>query len=227
LLRERARAAIRDAIAAGRLRPGQQIVETTIGAEIGASRVPVREALRELERDGVVVSYPNRGCFVAEMSPEEAEEILVLRGGLEGLAARLAVDRMSRLDLHALDAVVARMERAAEMVPPDRAAFREADHEFHSAVVRHSGHNRLMRLWQSLDPLVWLRHIRQGATLPDSEYYRKVTREHRELLAVFASGDPARAQQAVWEHIVRRVPGDPARYLDAWSPLRNAVEVNR
>lgn len=219
LLRERARAAIRDAVASGRLKPGDQVVEASIAAEIGMSRSPVREALRELERDGVVVSHPNRGCFVAELGPDDAEEIVVLRAGLEGLAARLAVDHMSRLDVRTVDAIVVRMERAAAARPPHRRDFLEADHEFHSTIVRFSGHGRLLRLWQSLDPLVWTLNILNPAYAEarDSEHYTAVAREHRDLLSVLAAGDPEAAQRAVWEHIVRRAPLDPERYLGAWS----------
>ncbi len=215
LLRERARAAIREQVASGRLKPGAQIVEATLATEIGVSRSPVREALRELEREGVVVSHPNRGCFVVELGPEDAEEIVILRAGLEGLAARLAVEHMSRHDLRALGAIVQRMERTATDSPVDRARFLEADHEFHSEVVRFSGHGRLVRQWKSLDPLVWLLNIRSqwGEEERDPKHFEKVSREHWELVDALSAGDPEAAQRAVWEHIVRRAPVDPYRHL--------------
>src|SRR5919199_1225673 len=99
LLRERARAGIREAIASGELQPGDQIVETAMAAKIGVSRSPVREALRRLEQQGLVEAIPNRGTFVAALDEADVEEIVLLRGALEGLAARLAADRMGRRDL--------------------------------------------------------------------------------------------------------------------------------
>lgn len=163
----------------------------------------------------------NRGCFVGELGPGDAEEIVVLRAGLEGLASRLAVDHLSRLDLRGLEALVVRMEAAAAAQPTDRRQFLEADHEFHSTIVRLSGHGRLVRLWQSLDPLVWTLNILNPAYAGprDAAHHLGVAQEHRELLAVFAAGDPEAAQKAVWEHIVRRAPLDPERYLGAWAGL--------
>src|SRR5688500_14409919 len=91
-LRAAAREAIRLRIASGRLRPGDRLNEAALSAELGVSRSPVREALRELEQHGLVVSYPNRGCFVADLTDRDVEEVVLLRGWLEGLAARLAAD---------------------------------------------------------------------------------------------------------------------------------------
>ena len=199
LLRERARAGIREAIASGELKPGEQIVEAAIAAKIGVSRSPVREALRQLEQQGLVESVPNRGTFVAALDEGDVEEIVLLRGALEGLAARLAADRMGRRDVRALEDVVARMERHSGPGAREESAFIEADAEFHSALVRFSGHRRLQRMWAELDPFIWLLTV-------DAEGIRRgdrpaVAAEHRQLLNPLGSGDPEAAQRAVWRHI--------------------------
>jgi GntR family transcriptional regulator of gluconate operon len=218
LLRERARAGIREAIASGELQPGTQIVEAAMAARIGVSRSPVREALRELEQHGLVESIPNRGTFVAALSPVDVEEIVLLRGALEGLAARLAADRMGRRDLRALEDVVERMERYTGSTPAEESAFTEADAEFHSALVRFAGHRRLQRLWSELDPFIWLLTVNDGRE-PLSRDRAVMAREHRDLLDTLAGGDPEAAQRAVWGHIVRRLPQLPTQ----WPPSAHGV----
>src|SRR5688500_11749112 len=180
LLRERARAGIREAIASGELKPGDQIVEAAMAAKIGMSRSPVREALRQLEQHGLVESVPNKGTFVAALGPEDVEEIILLRGALEGLAARLAADRMGRRDARTLEEIVQRMERHTGPGAQEESAFSEADAEFHSALVRFSGHKRLQRMWSELDPFIWLLMVHREGT---RRHERDVmAREHRALL---------------------------------------------
>ena len=201
LLRERARSGIREAIATGELRPGDQIVEAAMAAKIGVSRSPVREALRQLEQQGLVESVPNKGTFVSALGPADVEEIILLRGALEGLAARLAADRMGRRDMRALEEIVQRMERHTGPGAREESAFSEADAEFHSTLVRFSGHKRLQRLWSELDPFIWLLMVnREGARRSERD---QMAREHRALLDTLAAGEPEVAQKAVWEHIAR------------------------
>lgn len=211
LLRERARSEIREAIALGELKPGDQIVEATMAARIGVSRSPVREALRELEQHGLVESVPNRGTFVATLAAEDVEEIVLLRGALEGLAARLAADRMGRRDLRALEETVERMSRHTGPGAQEESAFTEADGEFHSVLVRVAGHRRLLRLWSELDPFIWLMTVNEMGANGERDR-DAMAREHRELLDTLASGNPEEAQRAVWEHIVRRQPQLPSQW---------------
>src|SRR5512141_2804217 len=86
-LRSVALLSIRRAIVNGVLRPGDRLMEADIAREMGISRGPVREALRQLEQEGLVISYPHRGTFVASLAADEASEIYVMRAVLEGLAA--------------------------------------------------------------------------------------------------------------------------------------------
>src|SRR3954469_14550899 len=79
-------------IIAGELRPGDRVLETDLAEQLGVSRGPVREAFRELEQEGLLISYPHRGTFVATLPEDEIEEVYALRAHLEGYAARRVVN---------------------------------------------------------------------------------------------------------------------------------------
>jgi DNA-binding GntR family transcriptional regulator len=200
-----ARDAIRRLIASGTLAAGVRLVEASLSSQIGVSRSPIREALRELEQQGLVVSYPGRGCFVADLSEDDVSEVILLRAWLEGLAARLASDRMNRLDFAQLESLVASMERAAEAQPFHREALVEADAAYHTAVVRLSGHRRLLGVWQGIDPLVWLMRVRRDDPGTDPT---AVAAEHRELITALREG-PEAAETAARYHVVRGLDQPP------------------
>ena len=94
-LRDRAYDDIREAILTGALRPGERIKERDVAAQMGISTTPVKEALRRLEQDGLVVSQPRRGAVVGPLVLTPPEEILKIRAHLEGLAARFAAEKMT------------------------------------------------------------------------------------------------------------------------------------
>ncbi len=97
---------IRQAILERRLKPGDHMREQELTKMLSVSRTPLREALGLLERDGLVVNYPNRGWFVTKFSSAEISEIFVLRSGLESMAADLMIDRLNEEDLAELEAMI-------------------------------------------------------------------------------------------------------------------------
>ena len=216
VLRTRARDEIRDLIASGELKAGDHLGEAALSARIGVSRSPIREALRELEHQGVVVSYPNRGAFVVALDGSDIDDILFVRGWLEGLAARLASDRLARRDFMALEELVARMRRCAGSNPPDYRGSVEADAAFHAIMVRASGNQRLIRIWDSLDPTVWL--IRLHPVTPRPDRLRAVPTEHQELIDALRAS-PDQAEDAARFHIIRGREHMPAGWPAAKQPL--------
>jgi len=167
--------------------------------------------LRELEQAGLVVSYPNRGCFVADLTAADVEEVVLLRAWLEGLAARLAADRVNRRDLAELESTIETMARIGRDPAPETQAFVEADAAFHSAVIRLSGHRRLAAIWSGIDPLVWLIRTRHDPRVSDQA--EALVAEHRELLAALRAG-PDAAEAAARYHVVRGLDRPPR----AWGP---------
>src|SRR6478609_4662701 len=106
--------AIRDAIVSGRLKPGERIKEVPLAEELGFSRAPVRDALRLLERDGLVTLVPNRGAIVPELRAVDVLEVYALRASLGTLALHKLTLDASSLQLAPLERELARLVRAGE-----------------------------------------------------------------------------------------------------------------
>ena len=139
---------LRQAILQGRLRSGAHLVETSIAEQMHTSRGPVRDALLLLERDGLVAKLPNRGTRVLDFSERTLREATTLRAALEGFAVTLLVPRLTSDAISRLEALVCRMEAAA-----DRHAvrdFNEADFRFHDAIFEACGHQTLHEVWRGM-----------------------------------------------------------------------------
>jgi DNA-binding GntR family transcriptional regulator len=108
---EKIRIHLEEQIIAGRLKPRQRLVEEEIAREMSVSRSPVREALRGLEREGLVVLTPGRGACVADLTPEEVDDVYAVRARLGGLLFSLAARHITGPTIDRLDQLVAEMER--------------------------------------------------------------------------------------------------------------------
>src|SRR4051812_10300996 len=129
-LGERAYRRLRDSIVQGTLQAGSRISERSLASALGISAQPVREALRRLEQDGLVVTLPRRGTVVAEFGLERLAELGRIRAALEGVAAALAAERMSGEDLASLTRIVRGMRGATAAA--DTAALADLNERFHA-----------------------------------------------------------------------------------------------
>lgn len=111
LLSDRIADEIRNAVLSGQMRPGERVRQERLASEFGASRIPVREALRQLESEGLVVLAPNRGAWIADASSQESIEIYKIREVVEPLAISESVPHMSDADIASLEATVRQLER--------------------------------------------------------------------------------------------------------------------
>ncbi len=140
------------AIAAGDYPPGSPLIERSVAEDFGSSRTPVREALRDLEYQGLVVRFPGKGTFVAPLSSQDVEEVFFLREVLETTAARLAVPRIPEESV--LEAQ-RQMEAFHPPFTPEIARqFREVDYSLHDLFLRHCGNRRLNELLRQLRPQI-------------------------------------------------------------------------
>ncbi|MET9486406.1 MULTISPECIES: GntR family transcriptional regulator [unclassified Nocardia] len=186
--------AIRDDIISGVFAPGQRLTEESLAESYGVSRVPVREALRTLEAEGFASSRPYAGVFVAELTEEEAADLLEIRARLEPLcASRAAVrrtpeqlGRLKELTVLGQDAVHAgRLEELTRL-----------NSRFHEVLAEASGSTLLEQLITQLSwKIAWVYAVELPRRASDSWH------EHEEICAALEAGDPDRAAQVVADHI--------------------------
>ncbi|WP_129666362.1 GntR family transcriptional regulator [Phytoactinopolyspora endophytica] len=195
--REHVAEILREAITSGQLAPGARLIELDIAAELGTSRAPVREALRQLEQEGLIVSYPYRGSEVLGVSQDEVEQVLVpIRITIERFAFAKALPRLTEDDLRTLQALADEMERAAIEGSAERLA--DADIRFHELVIVRSEQRHCLQMWRTIQPRVRA-YFRRDA--PGHQDPAAVAKQHHQLLDVIRSGDEAAVLQSVERHI--------------------------
>jgi DNA-binding GntR family transcriptional regulator len=196
-LREMALSAIRQAILRGDLKPGQRLMESEIARQMGVSRAPVREALRQLETEGLVVSEAHRGAFVAELSAKDVSEICALRAAVESMAARIVTEQASPETLAELQQAVADMAQAADEGDLPRLAA--LDLSFHEMLCRASGNSRLLDTWLNMTSLIrTFIDLTHTLYLPADE----LVRLHTEVIEHIQNRRADEAGQALARHIL-------------------------
>jgi DNA-binding GntR family transcriptional regulator len=126
LLSEKIASEIRSAVLSGEMRPGMRIRQELLAAHFGASRIPVREALKQLENEGLVVLAPNRGAWIADVNSEESIEVYKIREAVEPLAIFESVPNLTDVDIDSLDATVRELECVTTLE-----SYIQLDREFH------------------------------------------------------------------------------------------------
>jgi DNA-binding GntR family transcriptional regulator len=195
VFREEIREQLIEDILNGRLPPGARIVETRIAHQFGVSQGPVREALRDLELFGFVVSSPFRGTQVRKISTEDLLEIYPIRAALEGVAARAAAVRIDEPTLAHLQELIGIMREAA--VGDDHRTAVDADQEFHHTIVKASGNRMLEHVWQTmrLSVTTCVTHSLTHRSL------HEIAERHVNVLEALRARDPQRAETAIRRHI--------------------------
>jgi DNA-binding GntR family transcriptional regulator len=185
---------VRRRILVGAMQPGTAVRQDVIAAELGVSKIPLREALGRLEQDGLLKSYPNRGYVVRDLSGDEASEVFALRLKLEPGAVAEACLKAAPADHAAAEAALAALE--AELAKPDgdHVSFNRA---FHLALVRPGGHITF-QLMERLQILAE-RYVR--VHLEPNGRDERASREHREILDAWIRGDAKKVEALTANHI--------------------------
>ena len=192
-------AALRKMILSGDLGPGARLVEERLTEQLGISRAPLREALRLLEQEGLVVSRPRHGSSVAELDEDDVLEILTLRRVLERTAVEVGVPVQDETRLERCRAALAQMESSARA--HDRAALVGHGYAFHASIVALAGQRRLSALYDSLQQQLLLCMSRN--LYARERYHEDLdehARRHRQLLELIEAGDPAPVLAALDAH---------------------------
>lgn len=168
--------------------------ENEIAESFGVSRGPVREALRQLEQEGLVKYERNIGCSVAEISREDIYEICLLRATLEILAARLCAGNPKPEALQKMQECLERMEQAGN----DVYRLAQEDNLFHTVVIEHSGFSKLEEIWKrtNVNNLAIFCAGRTGTACSGAEYGKS----HRKLLDSYRTGDIEIISKEIAQH---------------------------
>jgi DNA-binding GntR family transcriptional regulator len=188
---------LREEVLSGLLPEGMKLVEADLAARFGVSRGPVREALRELARQGLAFDLPRRGTFVASTTESDMHDVLVAREAIEVAAARLAIEKSRDSELLALRGVLDQMEAA--YVSGSRAEAQASDIEVHRAIVALAGNGRLMNYFEELASQTLFLVRAQQARWPDIDLLPPV-RLHRDFVDALIARDRERFEEALAEH---------------------------
>jgi DNA-binding GntR family transcriptional regulator len=187
---------LRTAIISGRFDPGDRLIESALSTEFGTSRGPVREALRQLENEGLVMSFPYRGAVVLGVSDEEVQEVLIpIRLTLERYSWAQALEKLTDDDFAELGKQIWLMEQAGKA--NDLTKLVEADLGFHEIVISASGQLHTVQLWRTIWPRIRAYFYRYERF----RSFQETVEEHRELLEALQTRDPAIALAALERHI--------------------------
>ncbi len=183
---------IREAIVSGRLAPGTWLPETKLAAQIGVSRIPVREALARLEAEGLVKRLPYRGTMVVRLTADQVVESFMLRSLLEGFATKLATPHLTPEEIARLRSLVAHLKKCART-----RSHEEADplhREFHAIIYRRCGSEKLIR---------WINELYNQfpKSLRRTARFEEPPEEYRRIVDAIEAKDAALAGKLMSEHL--------------------------
>lgn len=191
---------LRKAILRGNLEPGERLREIHLADKLGVSRTPIREAIRKLELEGLVVMIPRKGAVVAEITEKSLRDVLEVRRALEALAVRLACEKILDAEVEELKVAAERFEEALET--GDVTAFAEADVRFHDIIYRATDNQRLIQLLYNLREQMYRYRVEY---LKREDAHETLLEEHQAIIETIEKRDVSKAVEAVRTHIDNQV----------------------
>lgn len=191
---------IREDILSGRYQKGEELKEKTIGEEIGVSRTPVREALRQLELEGLVTIIPNKGAYVVGISQKDVRDIYEIRSRLEGLCARWAAEEISKEQLDELEENIYLSD--FHLAKGNYEQLLELDNRFHEILYLASGSKELRHILSDFHHYV--QRVRK-ITLASTERAVHSNEEHRRIVEALKLHDPDMAEKEANQHLMNTI----------------------
>ncbi|MDY3919300.1 MAG: GntR family transcriptional regulator [Candidatus Limivivens sp.] len=187
---------LRQAILRGELKPGERLMEIQLAQRLGVSRTPVREAIRKLELEGLVLMIPRRGAEVAEITRQDLEDVLEVRAALEELAVKDACDHITDEQLQELKKAANEFKRTLEGT--DLVACAQADMNFHEIIYGATNNRRLVQMLNNLREQMYRYRMEN---LKDKRTYKSLVEEHDAIRRALKKHDKAKAGAAINIHI--------------------------
>ena len=193
---------LRQAILRGELKPGERLMEIQLANKLGVSRTPIREAIRKLELEGLVLMIPRKGAEVADISEKSLRDVLEVRKALEELAVQLACDKITKEEIEDL-------KKAAEdfkkiLKSRDITEIAEADVRFHDIIFMATDNQKLVQLLNNLREQMYRFRVEY---LKNEEVHPQLIAEHEKIIEHIMERDKAKVSAIVSEHINNQVEG--------------------
>lgn len=187
---------LRQAILKGELAPGERLMEIQLADRLGVSRTPIREAIRKLELEGLVLMIPRKGAEVAKISEKNLRDVLEVRRSLEELATELACQRMTEDEINQLEQANRAFKNAIER--RDAMQIAETDEKYHDVIYFGTGNIRLIQMLNNLREQMYRYRLEY---IKDEDKRQVLLLEHERILAAIKRRQVADAKEAIREHI--------------------------
>lgn len=186
---------IYDLILEGTLTPGDQVKESALSDEMGISRAPIREALREMISNGLIEYRPQIGNFITQLSPKEIIDAYITRGILEGYAIGTTLGRFTEEEIEDLEGMTRMMEKYAKK--NNRKMVVEVGDEFHSLLISKNDNIQLIEYTERLSQKLHILFFKHWSKLYSHE---EIAKRHLCIVESLKSGDAIRVEQVIREH---------------------------
>ncbi len=187
---------LRQAILKGELEPGERLMEIQLADRLGVSRTPIREAIRKLELEGLVLMIPRKGAEVARISEKSLRDVLEVRRSLEELAIELACQRMDEQELEDLEQAQEAFRKAIEK--GDAMEIAETDEHYHDIIYNGTGNSRLVQILNNLREQMYRYRLEY---IKDAAKRQILIVEHDHILKAVKERHVSEAKAAIREHI--------------------------
>lgn len=196
-LRSRVFQSIRDDILKGKYSEGEELREATLGKELGVSRTPVREALRQLELEGLIEIIPNKGAYVVGISQKDVHDIYVIRSMLEGLCARWAAEHITQEQIEELEEIIMLSEFHSQKGHIRQVT--ELDSQFHEVLYSACESRILEHVLSDFHKYV---QMTRNKSVKEHDRAKRSIEEHRMMLEAIRDQDAGRAESLANDHIL-------------------------
>ena len=187
---------LRKAILRGELKPGERLMEIQLANKLGVSRTPIREAIRKLELEGLVLMIPRKGAEVAEITIKDLEDVLEVRAALEELAVCDACENITEEQILALKEAADNFQAALES--DDLVKCAETDMAFHEIIYSATNNKRLLQILNNLREQMYRYRVEY---LKDETIYPRLLKEHKDIAESLRRKDKSRASETMREHV--------------------------
>lgn len=191
---------LRQAILRGELKPGERLMEIQLANKLGVSRTPIREAIRKLELEGLVLMIPRKGAEVADITEKSLRDVLEVRKALEELAVKLTCDKIKDEEIEELKKAACKFKEALEC--GDVTEYAEADVKFHDIIYRTTDNERLIQLLFNLREQMYRYRVEY---LKREDAHEVLLAEHEKIVETIEKRDKEQAMQVVCQHIDNQV----------------------